>query len=153
MLQRIFATVMIFAGGILLGGYLFSDTQPRAILEIPDCKQNCFSQEQLLGLLGSIGVQKFPDFLPFVTKETEKTLAMKHPFPKSAIHYVIIPKKDIKSVEDLTAEDSQYIVDAYAVMASLIKAQNLRDYKVVINGPGFQTVGYLHFQLVSELPK
>jgi len=103
--------------------------------------------------LGSVLMQKFSGLLPLVEKETDKTLAIKHPFPRSDIHYVIIPKKDIKSVEEVSAEDIDYIIDAYATMGVLIKEQNLKDYKIVVNGPGFQTVGYLHFHLMSELPE
>jgi hypothetical protein len=153
MIRSILIGTLTLIGGILIGAYLFSDTQPRSFLEVPSCAENCLSEEQILGLLGSVGVQKFPDLIPFVVMETDKTIAMKHPLPRSEIHYVIIPKKDIKAVEDITPEDNEYIIDSYALMASLIREQNLTDYKVVINGPGFQTVQYLHFQLVSELPE
>lgn len=145
--------MIALAGGILIGAYLFSDTQPRSFLNITECKANCLSRQEALGLLGSVGVQKFSEAFPLVVKETDSTLAIQHPFARADIHYVIIPKKDIKFVEDITEEDAAYIKDAYAVMAALITEQNLKDYKVITNGPGFQTVEYLHFQLVSELPE
>jgi len=153
MLRYVALGLITLTGGIVIGAYLFSDTQPRSFLNIKECKTSCLSQQEILGLLGSVGVQKFSGSIPFVVKETEETLAISHPFPRSDIHYVIIPKKDIKFVEDITEEDANYITDAYAVMATLIREQNLKDYKVITNGPGFQTVQYLHFQLVSELPE
>lgn len=153
MIRHLILGGIILGAGIVLGAYLFSDTQPRSILNIEECGAYCLSNEEVLGLAASVGIQKFSGTLPFIEKETDKTLVIKHPFPKSDIHYVIIPKKDIKAVEDVSDEDTPYIIDAYYLMASLIKEQNLRDYKIITNGPGFQTVGYLHFHLVSELPQ
>ena len=152
MLRYVLIGTVFLAGGVLLGGYLFSDTQPRSILRAPECQERCFNQEEILGLLGSVGIQRLSDAMPLVQKETDKTIAIRHPFPQADIHYVIIPKKDIRAVEDISEEDTAYLIDAYALMTELIKEQNLRNYKVVVNGPGFQTVGYLHFHLVSELP-
>jgi len=153
MIRFILVAILFFLIGLGAGAYLFSDTQPRAFLQAPDCAENCFSQEQLLGLLGSVGVQKFPGLIPQVIKETDKTVAMKHPVPQADIHYVIVPKKDIKTVGDISPEDSEYVVDAYAVMENIIAEQNLTAYKIIVNGPKFQTVQYLHFHLVSDLPK
>lgn len=153
MIRYVITSVSAVGVGVLLGAYLFSDTQPRSVLNTRECGSHCLSHEEILGLATSVGIQKFSGALPFVQKETDKTLVIKHPFPKSDIHYVIIPKKDIKAVEGVSDEDAPSIIDAYAVMSSLIKEQNLRDYKIITNGPGFQTVGYLHFHLVSELPE
>jgi histidine triad (HIT) family protein len=137
--------------GVFLGAYLFSETQPRALLQATNCQENCLSKEQLLGLLGSVGVQKFPDLIPAVIKETDKTIAMKHPVPQADIHYVIIPKKDIKTPSDIAQEDAPYLADAFSVMRVLVEEQGLSDYKIIANGPGFQTVQYLHFHLVADL--
>ena len=38
--------------GILIGGYLFSQSQPRSFLAINRC-QNCLTHKDLLGLLAS----------------------------------------------------------------------------------------------------
>ena len=143
---------IVFTAGITIGGYLFSDTQPRPFLTIANCATECLQANEILGLLASVGIQKLADPLPFVLKETDKTLAIEHPFPRADIHYVIIPKEDIKDAEDLSDQDAPYIMDAYAVMATLIREHGLRDYKIILNGPGFQTVRYLHFHLVAELP-
>jgi len=142
---------MLFLG-FGLGAWLFVDTQPRNPIQISQCNETCFSQEKLLGLLGSVGVQKLSNVIPSVVSETDKTVAMRHPFPQADIHYVIVPKKDIKTVGDISSEDAEYIVDIYALMAQIISEQNLTAYKVITNGPGFQTVQYLHFHLVSEFP-
>lgn len=153
MIRYFLIALLAFGMGAALGAYLFSDTRPRSVLRMAECETNCFSQEEILGLLGSIGMQRFSGLLPSVVKETDKTLVIKHPFPKSDVHYVIIPKADIKAAEDISEDDAPYLVDAYALIGALVREENLRNYKIVVNGPGFQTVGYLHFHLVAELPE
>ena len=61
--------------GILIGGYLFSQSQPRSFLALNRC-QNCLTHEDLLGLVASVGIQKFPGLMPFVVFETDKTIAV-----------------------------------------------------------------------------
>lgn len=135
--------------GIIIGGYLFSQSQPRSILSIPHC-QNCLSPTDLAGLIASVGIQKFPGTLPSVVQETEKTVVIRHPFPEARVHYVVIPKKDIKDIGSLSEEDMGYLIDAFAVMRGIINQQKLTRYKIYTNGPGLQKMTYLHFHLVSE---
>ena len=151
---RSLAIAFLFAAvGVGIGAWLFADTKPRSFLRPSECAPHCLSEQEILGLLGSVGVQRLSGAIPRVEKETDKTIVVSHPRPTADIHYVVIPKRDMKAVEDVAAEDMEYLVDAYATMGAIIKEQNLRNYKVVTNGPGFQTVGYLHFHLVSELPE
>lgn len=142
--------VSLFLTGLGFGAYLFMDTKPRDVLRIDDCKDNCFSSKDFLGLLGSISVQKLGQFLPKVLIETEKTIAFEHPFPEADIHYVIVPKKDIKDVGDIESGDEAYVIDIFAVISELAKKEGLQKYKIVTNGPGYQTVGYLHFHLLGK---
>jgi hypothetical protein len=135
--------------GIVIGGYLFRDVKPRSFLSADSCN-DCLNPNQLLGLIGSIGVQKSPDFIPLVVRETDKTIVMDSPVHKASIHYVIIPKKDIKDISDISEEDKDYIIDAYAVIGQIIREENLTKYKIYTNGPSYQTVNYLHFHLMSE---
>ncbi len=136
--------------GVLMGGYLFSEVQPRSFLSLNQCENNCFSYQDLAGLLTSVGIQKFPDLVPSVVLETDKSIAVKHPVPEAEIHYVIFPKKDIKNVGELSKEDEEYLSDAFAVIAKLIENENLTKYQVISNGPGYQFTAYLHFHLKAE---
>ncbi|MEK7510078.1 MAG: HIT domain-containing protein [Patescibacteria group bacterium] len=147
--KTIFLFLAIFFVGILLGGYLFSDTRTRSFLAFHECKNTCLEPQELTGLAASVGIQRFSNLIPFVVKETEKTIAIRHPFPRADVHFVIIPKKDIPNAGEISDEDGEYLLDAYAVMSSLIKEKNLKKYKIVTNGPRYQTIGYLHFHLVS----
>jgi len=144
----------VFIGiGIVIGGYLFADTQPRSFLAFQKCEGTCLNPNELVGLLGSVGIQKLPAVLePLIIRESDKTIVVKHPFPLAELHYVIIPKKDIKNAAYISEADTEYLMDAYAVMADIIKEKGLIDYKIITNGPGFQTMGYFHFHLVSDLP-
>src|SRR5512137_2986581 len=98
--------------GVLIGGYLFSQSQPRSFLALNRC-QNCLTHEDLLGLVASVGIQKFPGLMPFVVFETDKTITIKLPFSSERIHYVIIPKKDIKNIGEISGADTQYLTDVF----------------------------------------
>jgi hypothetical protein len=135
--------------GILIGGYLFSQSQPRSFLALNRC-QNCLTPEDLLGLVASVGIQRFPDLMPSVAFETDKTVVIKHPSSSERIHYVIIPKKDIKNIGDISEADAQYLIDAFFVAEWIIERRNLSKYRFYTNGPGYQVVTYLHFHLVAE---
>jgi len=88
--------------------------------------------------------------LPSVIFETDYTLALQVRSAKQGVHYVIIPKKDIKNIGELSAEDAPYLLDIFAVIQHLITDKALSSYRVITNGPGFQDVTYLHFHLVAK---
>ncbi len=136
--------------GVILGGYLFSDTRPRSFLALNKCEGTCFQQRELLGLLTSVGIQRFTALVPSVVKETDKTIVVEHPSPQARIHYLVIPKKDIKNIGELSDSDREYLIDMFNVVREIIKEKNLTDYRVVTNGPGYQGVTYLHFHLIAN---
>jgi histidine triad (HIT) family protein len=142
--------LIAFLVGVTLGGYLFSDTRPRSFLALNRCDGTCLQTNELLGLLASVGVQRFSGLAPKVLKETDKTIVIEHPSPTARIHYLVIPKKDIKNVAELSDADNEYLIDAFKVAREIIKEQNLTDYRLTTNGPGFQTATYLHFHLTAN---
>lgn len=105
---------------------------------------------EFAGLIAAIGIQVVPNQLPLVVGETEKSIAFVHPFPEDQFHFVIVPKKDIRNIGELTEEDQSYLVDAYALMQKLVRSQHLSKYRIKTNGPGYQKVAYLHFHLMGE---
>jgi histidine triad (HIT) family protein len=136
--------------GVILGGYLFSDTRPRSVLALNKCEGTCFQASELFGLLTSVGVQRFSALAPSVIKETDKTIVIEHPNPQARIHYLVIPKKDIKNIGDLSDADGDYLIDAFKVAREIIKEKNLTDYRLTTNGPGYQTMTYMHFHLTAN---
>jgi histidine triad (HIT) family protein len=136
--------------GVVLGGYLFSDTRPRSFLALNKCAGTCLQAKDLLGLAASVGVQKFSALAPSVIKETDKTIVLEHPSPQARIHYLIIPKKDLKNIADISDADGDYLLDAFKVAGEIIREKNLTDYKITTNGPGYQSATYLHFHLTAN---
>ena len=136
--------------GILTGGYLFSHSQPRSFLAINRC-QNCWTYEDLWGLLASVGIQKFSGGLtPLKVCETEKTIAIKYPLSSGRLHFIIFPKKDIKNIGQVSEANAQYFTDAFFVARWIIEKEKLSKYQFYTNGPDEQNVTYLHFHLVDE---
>jgi len=140
---------LAFAAGIVVGGYLFSSAQPRSFLALAQC-DGCYRPKDLAGLLASVGLQRANAALPLVVKETDRCLAIEHPFPAARQHFVVFPKKDIKSIADVSVDDERYVLDCVAVIRALVTEHHLRNYRVVTNGPGLQTVTYLHFHLLAR---
>ena len=149
-IKYVLISLAIFILGILLGGYLFSKTQPRSFLALNNCQQQCLNTNELAGLVGSVVMNSAPLLLaPVVIMETDKTVVIKNPVPEAATDFVVIPKKDIKDAGELSDADKPYLIDAYAVIQRLIEREGLKRYEVTTYGPGRQQVRYLHFHLKS----
>jgi diadenosine tetraphosphate (Ap4A) HIT family hydrolase len=88
--------------------------------------------------------------MPFKVFETDKTVVIKHPFSSDRVHYVIIPKKDIKNIGQISEADARYLTDAFLVARCIIEREKLWRYRLYTNGPGAQDVTYLHFHLIAE---
>jgi hypothetical protein len=149
-IRKFIVLILVFVIGAAGGAYLATKVQPRSFLNVKDCQNNCFRTNELLGLLGSVGMQYTPNLVPGVIIETDKTIAVKHPRPATSIHYVIIPKKDIKNIAQLEPGDEEYLSDAAAVIGELVRRDNITKYRVITNGPGYQSVAYLHFHIMGR---
>lgn len=147
---RILIGVLIFVAGAAAGGYLFTNSQPRSFLAVQNCKSSCFHLNELTGLLASAGIQRIPGLIPNVLIETDKCIAITHPFPESHNHFLIFPKRDIKNIGEISLEDQAFIMDCMGVIRTLIQQKRLRTYRVYTNGPGHQDVAYLHFHLIAK---
>ena len=84
--------------------------------------------------------------------EDEICIAFRDIAPKAPTHVLIIPKKPIASLADLTDED-QAIVGRCVVVASVVARQELLSdgYRLVVNcgSDGGQEVPHLHFHLMG----
>lgn len=133
--------------GVIVGGNLFSQSQPRSLISLRRCER-CLSAADLAGLVASVAIQKFPGGMPFKVVETERSVAFQIPL-SSGFHFVIVPKKDLKNIEDISEANAAYLTDAYLVARHLIEKHKLSKYSFGTNGPGYQSVTYLHFHLRS----
>lgn len=85
-------------------------------------------------------------------RETDKLIAFYHPKPSHPVHILIVPKKAIRSMQDISDQDSTFLVELFQVVKSIVAelALEARGYRVIVNGGEYQDVAQLHFHLISE---
>ena len=148
--KKILCILALTIVGIIIGGYLFSNSQPRSFLALHRCDNTCLKPQELIGLVNAVVMQKNPNLMPKVVIETEKSIAITHPFPESPIHYVVFPKRDIKNIGELANDDEEYLIDIMSVLSQLIRENNVTEYQIISNGPDYQHTTYLHFHLRAK---
>lgn len=87
-----------------------------------------------------------------IVYEDDLCLAFRDISPKAPTHILIIPKKAIVSLADLTPEDETIVGRCVIVASQVAKEQNLDDgYRLVVNcgNDGGQEVPHLHFHLLG----
>ena len=85
--------------------------------------------------------------------ETDEVYAFADIDPKAPFHAIIIPKKHIKSADEITGENSYLIAKVFEVAALIARQENLeKGYRIVNNcgEDGGQTVGHIHFHLLAR---
>lgn len=95
-----------------------------------------------------INKEKSADFV----YEDEKVIAIKDINPKASFHLLIIPKKHITSVRELTEGDRQLIGDLILTAKEIAEQNNLTGYKLLFNvgRSGGQIVDHIHLHLLSK---
>lgn len=98
-----------------------------------------------------------------IVYEDELVLAFKDIAPQAPVHILIIPKKEIPTVNDVTAEDEQALGRLVIVASKIAKENHIDDsgYRLIINvnDDGGQEVYHLHMHILggralgSMLPK
>ncbi|MCA9041338.1 MAG: histidine triad nucleotide-binding protein [Planctomycetaceae bacterium] len=87
-----------------------------------------------------------------IVYEDDHSLAFRDVNPQAPTHILIIPRKEIASIDDLTPEDEQLMGHLFVVAQKLAQQENLTDgYRTIINcgeGAG-QTVFHLHVHLMG----
>jgi histidine triad (HIT) family protein len=84
--------------------------------------------------------------------EDDLCLAFSDITPRAPTHVLVIPKKEIPSVADITDADKELVGHLFAVMRDLATKLGLTTgYRVVVNcGPDAgQSVNHLHFHLLG----
>lgn len=148
----IVAIVFSLAVGFLFGAASIHRPIPAAPLELPPARIP-WNPKDAMGLIGSVGIRALAGHLetvPLVVLETDKTFAVTVSASKTRAHYVLIPKKDIHDISEISAEDAPYLIDVFLTARQLVEKEDLQDYRIFTNGPGEQLVGYLHFHLVGK---
>jgi histidine triad (HIT) family protein len=88
-----------------------------------------------------------------IVYETESILAFRDVAPKAPVHVLIIPKKEIPTVNDLEQIDDQVMGSILRAAAAIAKQEGIHEsgYRVVFNcnGDAGQTVFHVHAHLLG----
>src|SRR5579859_1279402 len=88
-------------------------------------------------------------------RETQTLLAFHHPSPGYAVHILLMPKRALAGLGNLTPHDGDFTADLFATVQSLVAEFNLeaQGYRLICNGGSYQDVPQLHFHLVAGAAK
>ncbi len=87
-----------------------------------------------------------------IVHEDEQVVVFKDIHPKAPVHLLVIPRRHIPSLRELTPEDDALVAHMVRLLPRLAEAQGLKDgFRTVVNtGPGGgQEVFHLHFHLLG----
>ena len=84
--------------------------------------------------------------------EDDKVVAFSDTQPKAPVHILIVPRKHIGSMKDITAEDSDILSAILLASKKIAKDKNIDDgYKLVFNvgKRGGQIVDHVHLHVLG----
>ena len=105
--------------------------------------------EFLLGLLFS----SFSFAIPVSKlRNTETLIAFFHPQPSYPTHILLVPKRNYRSLIDVSPDDVELMKDLIDVVSNLVEEFDLETagYRLIVNGGEAQDVKLLHFHLISD---
>jgi histidine triad (HIT) family protein len=84
--------------------------------------------------------------------ETNTLIAFYHPKPSYRFHVLIVPKRSIASLTTLSSSDSDFMIDLFETIKTLVAKFELEKhgYRLICNGGEYQDVPLLHFHLVAD---
>ena len=85
-------------------------------------------------------------------KETDTLVAFHNPKPSYPVHILLVPKRAVANLSELSEEDGDFFVDLYKCVQSLVLKYNLEQsgYRLIVNGGAYQEFPQLHFHLISN---
>jgi histidine triad (HIT) family protein len=93
---------------------------------------------------------------PDVVLETDEVLAFRDINPQAPTHVLVVPKKHIATINDLTAADAELVGRLYLAAAEVARAEGIaeRGYRTVMNcnAEAGQTVFHLHLHVLGGRP-
>lgn len=85
--------------------------------------------------------------------EDDKVIAFNDINPQAPVHFLVVPKEHIKSVDE-TGEDHKELMGHIIYICSILAKENNLDkgYRIVINcgKEGGQTVDHIHFHVLGK---
>jgi histidine triad (HIT) family protein len=90
-----------------------------------------------------------------ILHEDDVCLAFRDINPKAPVHFLVIPKKEIESLADVSEEDEAILGRCLVVASKVADAEGLEaGYRMVANTreEGGQEVPHLHFHILGGRP-
>ena len=86
-----------------------------------------------------------------IVYEDEQCLAFKDINPQAPVHVLLIPKKEIRSSQEIQAEDQKLMGHLMIKIPEIAKKLNLSSYRLVINTgeSAGQTVFHIHIHILG----
>jgi histidine triad (HIT) family protein len=88
-----------------------------------------------------------------IVYEDELCIAFKDINPQAPVHLVFIPKKEIKTVNDIQAVDQELFGHMMVKVSEIVASAGIKDsgYRLVVNtnDDGGQEVPHLHFHIIG----
>lgn len=87
-----------------------------------------------------------------IVYEDEKCICIKDIHPQARVHLLVIPKKPIATLFDLTPEDKDLMGHMMLLLPQIAQSQNLEGFKTQINTgeAGGQEVFHIHIHLLGN---
>ena len=85
--------------------------------------------------------------------EDDKVVAFNDINPQAPVHFLLVPKEHIKSLDDVSKGQEILIAHIFSLIPNLAKNHNLtKGYRVVNNcgEDGGQTVDHIHFHVLGK---
>jgi histidine triad (HIT) family protein len=89
-----------------------------------------------------------------IAHEDGRYIAIHDISPQAPVHLLVIPKKVIPTLNDLTAGDAELVGGMFLLANQLMSGMGHRDYRTVFNcGPGAQqSVFHIHLHVLAGRP-
>jgi histidine triad (HIT) family protein len=86
-----------------------------------------------------------------IAYEDEKYIVIHDINPQAPVHLLVIPKKPIPTLNDLTPADAELLGGTFLVAAKVMREKGHKDYRTVFNcGAGAQqSVFHLHLHVLA----
>lgn len=85
--------------------------------------------------------------------ENDKILAFRDVSPQAPVHFLVIPKKEIRTINDINEEDKSLIGELFMVAKEIAKKEGISEkgYRTIFNcnEHGGQTVYHIHLHVLG----
>ncbi len=83
--------------------------------------------------------------------EDDLCMAFQDIAAQAPVHFLVVPRKEIRSLDDLGEDDRDLIAHLMLTIRDLARSMNLNGYRVITNcgADAGQTVDHLHFHVLA----